>query len=97
MQNVIALSATEAKMIFVIEAAKETLYLKQLLCDLGVIMHDNVMVNRNSHSGIHLVENLTFNSRIKHIETRESFLVVMNEEKLVGLQKIHKKDSKHIY
>ena len=88
LQTIVALSTTEAELIAVVEAAKEALYLKKLLCDLG-FMQDAFLVNYDSQSAIHLAENLAFSSRTKHIEVRESFLISMNEEKLVRLQKIH--------
>ena len=79
-----ALSTTEVELIAAVEAAKEALYLRQLLCDLG-FAYQGVDVYCDSQSAIHLAENLAFSSRTKHIEVRESFLVSMSEEKLVCL------------
>ena len=47
----------EAELIDVVEVAKEALYLKRLLCDLG-FEHESVDVRCNSQSAIHLAENL---------------------------------------
>ena len=84
LQTVVALSTTEAELIAAVEAAKEALYLKRLLCDLG-FEHDSMNVQCDSQSAIHLAENLAFRSWTKHIEVRESFLVVMDEHKHVYL------------
>ena len=43
LQTVVALSTTEAELIAAVEAAKEALYLNQLLCDLG-FEHDSIDV-----------------------------------------------------
>ena len=87
-----ALSTTEAELIAAAEAAKEALYLRRLLCDLGFV-YEAVNVCCDSQSAIQLAENLAFSSRTKHIEVRESFLVSMSEEKLVRLQKVHIKEN----
>ena len=78
LQTVVALSTTEAELIAAVEAAKEALYLKRLLYDLG-FEHESVDVRCDSQSIFHLAENLAFSSRTKHIEVRESFLVAMDE------------------
>ena len=83
---------TEAELVAAVEAAKEALYLRRLLCDLGFV-YEGVDVYCDSQSAIHLAENLAFSSRTKHIEVRESFLVSMSEEKLVRLQKVHTKEN----
>ena len=92
LQTVVALSTMEAELIAMVEAAKEALYLKRLLCDLG-FEHHSIVVQCDSQSVIHLVENLAFSSMTKHIEARESFLVAMDEDRLVHLRKVHTKDN----
>ena len=92
LQTIVALSTTEAELIAAVEAAKEVLYLKRLLCDLGFV-YETVNVYYDNQSAIHLAENLAFSSRTKHIEVSESFLVSMNEEKLSRLQKVHTKEN----
>ena len=92
LQTIVALSTTEAELIAAVEAAKEALYLRRLLCDLGFVF-EGVEVNCDNQSAIHLAENLAFSSRTKHIEVRESFLVSMSEEKLVRLQKVHTEEN----
>ena len=79
-------------MIAAVEAEKEALYLKRLLCDLG-LEHESIDVRCDSQSAIHLVENLAFSSQTRHIEVRKSFLVAMDEDKQVCLQKVHTKDN----
>jgi len=92
LQIVVTLSTTEAELIAAVEAAKEALYLKRLLCDLG-FEHDSVDVQCDSQSAVHLEENLAFSSRIKRTEVRESFLVAMDEDKQVCLRKVHTMDN----
>jgi len=92
LQTVIALFTTEAELIAAVEAAKEALNLRRLLCDLGLV-YESVDVHCDSQSAIHLAKNLAFSSRTKHIEVRKSFLVSMSEEKLVRLQKVHTKEN----
>lgn len=52
-----------------------------------------VMANYYSQGAIHLVENLTFSLRTKHTEARESFLVILNEELVIRLEKINTKEN----
>lgn len=66
LQTIIVLSTAKTKLTVVADAAKETLYLKLLLCDLGFV-YDGIVVSC-SRSAIHLAENLAFDSRMKHIE-----------------------------
>ena len=92
LQTIVALSTMEEELIAAVEAAKEALYLKRLLCDLG-IEHGSIDVRCDGQSAIHLAENLSFSSRTKHIEVRESFLVAMDEDKQVYLRKVHTNDN----
>lgn len=52
-------------------------------------VYDAVVASCDSQSIVHLAENLTFNSRMKHIDAREAFLVSMNEKMLACFQKVH--------
>ena len=61
LKTVVALCTMEAELIAAVEAAKEALYLKRLLCDLG-FKHESVDVRCDRQSAIHLVENLAFSS-----------------------------------
>ena len=68
-----------------VEAAKEALYLKHLLENLG-LNQESVEVQYDSQSAIHLVGNLAFSSRTTHIQGGQSFLVALDEEKKVALR-----------
>lgn len=64
LQSTIALSTTEAESMAAAEAVKEAIWLRGLVCDLG-LQQDVSVVCCDSHSAIHLTKNKMFHERTK--------------------------------
>ena len=73
LQHTVALSTTEAEYMAATEAAKEAIWLKSLVGDLGV-KQGVVTVFCDSQSAIHLTKNQMFHERTKHIDIRVHFV-----------------------
>jgi len=69
LQDTVALSTTEAEYMAVTEAAKEAVWLKGLVSELG-FMQDSVLLHCDSQSAIHLAKNQVYSARTKHIDVR---------------------------
>ena len=69
LQKIVSLSTTEAEYIAATEACKEMLWMQQFLGELG-IKQEKYVLHCDSQSAIHLVKNLAFHSRTKHIDLR---------------------------
>ena len=73
LQSVTALSSTEAEFMALTEAAKEALWIKGLMKDLG-LEQDKVTLWCDSQSVICLSKNSTHHERTKHIDVRYNFI-----------------------
>ncbi|KAL0434875.1 UNVERIFIED_CONTAM: Retrovirus-related Pol polyprotein from transposon TNT 1-94 [Sesamum radiatum] len=67
LQNIVALSTTEAEYIATTEAFKEAIWLKRILTEIG-FLKNNVTIFSDSQSSIQLCKNPVFHDRTKHIE-----------------------------
>ena len=92
LQHTIALSTTEAEYMAVTEGAKEALWLRGLLEDLGVIQ-DYVDVYCDSQSAIHLAENQVTHNRTKHIHVRFHKIRQLVEDGDIQLLKVGTEDN----
>ena len=81
------MSTTEAEYIAAIEAGKEMIWLHDFLDELGKKQEMGIPHSDNQ-SAIFLVENSTFHSKSKHIQTKYHFIRYLVEDKLVILKKI---------
>lgn len=73
LQQVVALSSTEAKYIALSEGAKEMIWLQRLIGDLW-FQQSVFTLFCDSNSAIHLSKNLAFHNRTKHIELQYHFI-----------------------
>jgi len=92
LQKCVALSTTEAEYIAITEAAKELLWMKKFLQELG-LQQERYLLYCDSHSPIHLSKNSTFHSRSKHIDVRYHWIRDVLDEKLLQIEKIHTDDN----
>ncbi|KAH9782717.1 Integrase catalytic domain-containing protein [Citrus sinensis] len=92
LQSTIALSTTEAEYMAATEAVKETIWLKGLLGDLGVIQ-ENIAVFCDNQSVIFLAKNQTYHARTKHIDVKYHYVREIIEGGDVLLKKIDTKDN----
>ncbi|KAL2251634.1 UNVERIFIED_CONTAM: Retrovirus-related Pol polyprotein from transposon TNT 1-94 [Sesamum indicum] len=70
LQNIMALSTTEAEYIATTEAIKEAIWLKGLLSEIG-FLKEKLTVFSDSQSSIQLCKNPVFHYRTKHIDVRD--------------------------
>ncbi|KAK2578606.1 hypothetical protein KPH14_001023 [Odynerus spinipes] len=73
-QRTVALSSTEAEYMALTEAAKEAIYLRRFLLELGFARLAVVKVFSDNHGALKLGENPVFHNRTKHIDTRHHFI-----------------------
>lgn len=85
-QKTIALSTTEAEFIASCEAAKEILWLKQFLSDLGELSNNNaISLNIDNQSAIQLIRNPVYHKRTKHIDVKYYFIREKVEKGLINI------------
>ena len=88
LQKCVALSTTEAEYIAATEAAKEMLWMKRFVQELG-LMQDEYVVFCDSQSVMDLSKNTSYHSRTKHIDVRYHWLRDIIGKELMKLKKIH--------
>lgn len=88
LQNVVALSSTEAEFISLTEVVKEAIWVKGLLEDFGFQL-DKAQVWCDSQSAICLSKNSVFHERTKHMARKRSFLSDIIEDSDIEIVKIH--------
>ncbi|CAL1402752.1 unnamed protein product [Linum trigynum] len=84
LQSAVTLSTTEAEYMALTEAAKERIWLKGLVGDLG-LHHDQAVVYCESLSAICLANDQVHHERTKHIDVRYHFL---RTEKRIKVKKV---------
>jgi hypothetical protein len=84
-QTTIALSSTEAKYIAGAHAAKEAVWLRQLLSELGQGTHPTPLLI-NNQSTIAIAKNPEFHDHTKHIDVRYHFLQQVDNDNMVELE-----------
>ena len=87
LQSVVALSSTEVEYIAATEAAKEAMWLKGLLLELGLIQKE-VVLYTDSQSAIHLCKNPVFHERSKHIQVKYHFIRDMIAQGFFRIEKV---------
>ncbi|GJR06249.1 hypothetical protein Tco_0529233 [Tanacetum coccineum] len=92
LQHVVALSTIEVEYMALMEAIKESIWIKRLLIELGVNLR-SVVVNCDNQSAIHLSRNAMFHERTKHINMRYHFIREIVESKEIEVAKIGMKDN----
>ena len=89
LQPTVTLSTTEAEYMALTEAAKEGIWLKGLVSDLG-LHHDQATVYCDSLSAICLAKDQVHHERTKHIDVRYHFL---RSEKRIKVKKVGTADN----
>ncbi|KAI3764834.1 hypothetical protein L2E82_14851 [Cichorium intybus] len=87
LQKSVALSTTEAEYMAIAEAAKELIWLKNFLSELGMQQEDCVL-HCDNQSAVHLAKNPVFHSRTKHIQMRYHFIRELINDETLNLKKI---------
>lgn len=73
-QHSVSLSTTEAEYVAASHAAKESVWLKQLLSDIGEYFDTPIKLCIDNQSAIRLIRNPEFHKRTKHIDIRYHFV-----------------------
>ena len=73
-QGAIALSSTESEYITGAHAAKEAIWLRQLLSNLGYSTHLPTLLHIDNQSAITITKNPEFHDRTKHIDVHYHYL-----------------------
>ncbi|KAL7137606.1 hypothetical protein ABFS83_10G104500 [Erythranthe nasuta] len=87
LQNIVALSTTEAECIAATDAMKKAIWLKGILREIG-FLKKNVTVFSDTQSGIQLCKNSVFHDRTKHIDIKYHFIHNIVEHGIIKLEKI---------
>ncbi len=73
-QPTVALSTAEAEYVALCSATQETIWLRQLLTDIGQPPADATVIWEDNQAAISLAKNPVFHARTKHIDTRYHFI-----------------------
>lgn len=73
-QRTVALSSTEAEYMALTEAAKEAIYLRRFLQEIGLFGNGPVLIYNDNQGSRDLAKNPTFHARTKHIDMRHHFI-----------------------
>ncbi|KAH9754460.1 hypothetical protein KPL71_015451 [Citrus sinensis] len=92
LQNVVALSTTEAEYTAAAEALKEAIWLKGMIIELGA-EQDSVEVYCDSQSAIHLSKNQTHHEKTKHIDVKLHFVRLEVSRGAIKLLKINTEEN----
>ncbi|RDY02435.1 hypothetical protein CR513_14108, partial [Mucuna pruriens] len=84
LQDVIALSTTEAEYMAATQACKEAIWIKKVMEELGH-KQQQIVVYCDSQSALHIARNPAFHSRTKHIAIRYHFVREVVEEGSVDM------------
>ena len=87
LQSIVALSTIEAEYMATVKAVKEAIWLKGLVCNLG-LYQDSTIVFCDRQSAIHLMKNIMYHERTKHIDVRYNFIQEIVSQGAITVKKI---------
>lgn len=87
-QKTVALSTTEAEYIALAESAKECIFLRRFLREIGFDEATDISMFCDNNSAIKLAENPIFHARSKHIDIRHHFIRDLLKNKELTLRHI---------
>ena len=87
-QSLVALSTIKSEYMVVVEAAKEALWLTELVKEMG-IQQSEVQLHYDNHSAIFLEKNKVYHARTKHIDVRFHKIKELVSSSELLLEKIH--------
>lgn len=79
-QSMVTLSSCESELVGIIEAAKEGIYQKRVLIDMGAIREEPVEIYTDSQSVMQLMKKTHLHGRTKHVDIRFYWLKQKLEE-----------------
>ena len=87
-QTCVALSSMEAEYMALCQAAKESVWMVDFLRDLGISIHNTMVVNSDNQGAIALAKNPVFHDRSKHIDIQFHFTRKLVKKGRIGLNYI---------
>lgn len=84
-QKLVTLSTTEAEYVAAAAAAREIVWLRKLLRDLGVDCEQGTVLHVDNQSAIRLTKNPVMHQRTKHIDVRHHFIREKIESKEISV------------
>ena len=90
-QSIVTLSSTEAEYVATSTAAREAVWLRQLLKDIGHPCASATMLNIDNQSAMQIIKNPTFHRRTKHIDVQHHFIREKYECGVINVQYIDTK------
>ena len=94
MQSIIAQSTTEAEYIAINIAAKEAIYIKSLLLELGYYKQNKLPLYTDNNGALLLAKNPVFHERTKHIAVKYHYIRDLINRGIIDLIYIPTKDQK---
>ncbi|KAJ7544622.1 hypothetical protein O6H91_09G086400 [Diphasiastrum complanatum] len=85
-QATVALSSIEAEYKAACVAACEAVWMRRILADLGVPIHDATVLNCDSQSCMAIAKNPVFHARTKHIEIHYQYIRELIEDGVIELE-----------
>ena len=73
-QRIVTLSTTESEYVAAAAAAKEAIWLRKLMRDIGCLSAGATVINVDNQSAIKLVKNPEYHKRTKHIDIRYHYI-----------------------
>ncbi|KAL1201566.1 Retrovirus-related Pol polyprotein from transposon TNT 1-94 [Cardamine amara subsp. amara] len=87
-QNTVALSSCEAEFMAATEAAKQAIWLQDLLTEITGWKNEQVLIKIDNKSAISLTRNPVFHGKSKHIHKRYHFIRECIEKELVDVEHV---------
>ena len=86
LQTIVALSSTEAEYVGATPAVQEIIWLRDLLCELGVTDSSPSLLNMDNRGAVSLTRGAGDSNRTKHIDIRYHFIRSHVEQKRIRIQ-----------
>lgn len=87
-QNLITLSSTEAELVSLCQATKDTICMRNLSIETGIISKDPTLILCDNQSAIHIAQNDRSVNKTRHIRARAKFPQEKVEEKEIRIKHI---------
>jgi hypothetical protein len=85
-QPTVALSTTEAEYMAASQSAKEAIWLRQLMADVGCVQGEATIIMCDNQGCIALAKNPKHHSRTKHIDVQHHFIREKIEDEVIELR-----------
>jgi hypothetical protein len=85
MQNIVALSVTEAELFTTTSNAQDMMYVKRILESIRLRVHLPMILEVDNKGAVDLVNNFSVGGRTRHIETRQYYLRESKEKGIISV------------